>query len=279
MSQAQRVELCLAMKTEHGISQRAACVALRLSRSAPYYRSRRPDDGPAIEAISRYVAENPGHGFFLLSQTFRNEGQPWGKTRLWRLYCALRLNLPRRGKWRLPERIRDPLEVPAAPNHTWSADFMADGLWSGRRFRTFNVIDDFNRESLRIEIDTSLPSARVIKALDELVELRGAPQRIRLDNGPELISHALRDWAARNGVALVHIQPGKPTQNAYIERFNRSLRTEVLDRYVFTSLAEVRRMTEDWRHRYNHHRPHRSLGGLSPVRFAMAQSTTTSTSE
>jgi putative transposase len=162
---------------------------------------------------------------------------------------------------RLPKHIRDPLEVPTQPNHTWSADFMSDGLWSGRRFCTFNVIDDFNRESLRIEIDTSLPSARVTKALDELVELRGAPQRIRLDNGPELISHALRDWAARNGVELLHIQPGKPAQNAYIEPFNHSLRTEVLDRYVFTSLAEVRRMTEDWRYRYNHHRPHRRPSG------------------
>ena len=273
------MDLCLAMKSEHGVSQRAACAALRLSRSAPYYRSRRPDDTPVIEAVSRYIIDNPGQGFFLLSQTFRNQGQPWGKTRLWRVYCELKLNLPRRGKRRLPERIRDPLEVPTAPNHTWSADFMADGLWSGRRFRTFNVIDDFNRESLRIEIDTSLPALRVIKALDELVERRGTPQRLRLDNGPELISLLLRQWAERNGVTLVHIQPGKPTQNAYIERFNRSLRTEVLDRYVFTSLGEVRRMTEDWRHRYNHHRPHRSLGGLSPIRYAMAQSSTSSTFE
>ena len=232
-----------------------------------------------IAAISVYIPANPGQGFFLLSLTFRNDVRPWGKTRLWRVYCELKLNLPRRGKRRLPERVRDPLEVPLYPNHTWSADFMSDGLWSGRRFRTFNVIDDFNRESLRIEIDTSLPALRVIKALDELVELRGAPQRLRLDNGPELISQLLRQWAERNDVALVHIQPGKPTQNAYIERFNRSLRTEVLDRYVFTSLNEVRRMTEDWRHRYNHHRPHRSLGGLPPIQYAMAQSPTSSISD
>ena len=164
-------------------------------------------------------------------------------------------------------------------NHTWSADFMADALWSGRRFRTFNVNDDFNRESLRIEVDTSLPAARVIRALDELVELRGAPRRLRLDNGPEFISAALKDWARRHVVDLIHIQPGKPTQNAYIERFNRTYRTEVLDRFVFTSLEEVRRMTEDWRDRYNHHRPHRSLAGLAPVAFARAQSPSTSTSE
>ena len=140
---------------------------------------------------------------------------------------------------------------------------MADALWSGRRFRTFNVNDDFNRESLR-----------AIRALDELVELRGAPQRLRLDNGPEFISAALRQWAQRHGVELLHIQPGKPTQNAYIERFNRTFRPEVLNRYVFTSLHEVRRMAEDWRHRYNHQRLHRSLGGLSPVAYAMASSIT-----
>src|SRR5579875_621382 len=169
--------------------------------------------------------------------------------------------------------------VPLHPNHTWSADFMADALWSGRRFRTFNVNDDYNRESLRIEIDTSLPSQRVIRALDELVEVRGAPQRLRLDNGPEFISAALKQWAKDRGIELVHIQPGKPTQNAYIERFNKTYRTEVLDCYLFTSLNEVRRMTEDWRHRYNHERPHRALGGLPPVPYAMAQSPQTSTSE
>jgi putative transposase len=191
----------------------------------------------------------------------------------------LHLNLPRRGKRRLPERVREPLEVPLCANHTWSADFMADALWSGRRFRTFNVNDDYNRESLRIEIDTSLPSQRVIRALDELVEVRGAPQRLRLDNGPEFISAALKQWAKDRGIELVHIQPGKPTQNAYIERFNKTYRTEVLDCYVFSSLNEVRRMTEDWRHRYNHERPHRALGGLPPVPYAMAQSPQTSTSE
>jgi putative transposase len=112
-----------------------------------------------------------------------------------------------------------------------------------------------------------------------LLEGRGAPRRLRLDNGPEFISAALKQWAKQRGVELVHIQPGKPTQNAYIERFNKTYRTEVLDCYVFTSLNEVRRMTEDWRHRYNHERPHRALGGLPPVPYAMAQSPQTSTSE
>lgn len=144
---------------------------------------------------------------------------------------------------------------------------MSDALWSGRRFRTFNVIDEFNRECLRIEIDTSLPAARVVGALEELAEVRGTPQSIRLDNGPEFIAQALKQWAQRKGVELRHIQPGKPTQNAYVERFNRTYRTEVLDCYVFESLQEVRSMTEDWLHRYNHHRPHESLGRIPPVAY------------
>jgi putative transposase len=272
------LELSLAMQGTYVMSARRVDRVLGLSRSARHYRPRQRDDGPLIEAMEMHLKDNPGHGFGLLMDcALRPQG--WGKTRAWRIYRALKLNLPRRGKRRLPDRIREPLEVPQIANHTWSADFMADALWSGRRFRTFNVNDDFNRESMKIEIDTSLPSARVIRALDELVELRGAPRRLRLDNGPEFISAALRQWAQQNSVALVHIQPGKPTQNAYIERFNRTFRTEVLDRFVFTTLDEVRRMAEDWRHRYNHQRPHRSLGGLSPIHFAMAHSPATSTSE
>lgn len=273
------MELGLAMKQEHGLSMRRVCRVLGLSRSAPYYRARPRNDGPVIEAVSKHVSDNPGHGFGLLYDSFRAGGLPWGKSWLWRVYKQLKLNLPRRGKRRLPARIAQALSIPERPNETWSADFMADALWSGRRFRTFNVIDDFNREALRIEIDTSLPSARVIRALDELIEVRGKPKRLRLDNGPELVSRALAQWARQNMIELCFIQPGKPTQNALIERFNRTLRTEVLDRYVFNSMSEVRQMLEDWRDRYNHQRPHSALGGLTPTKYAMAYSSQSSTSE
>lgn len=220
--------------------------------------------GPAAEQLGRVKQRwpgccgapwdygSPGQGFGLLYEAFRAKGLPCGATRLWGVYCALKMNLPRRGKRRLPNRIQTAPAIPLAANHTWSADFMADALWSGRRFRTVNL----NRESLRIKIDISLPSARVIRALDALIETRGKPQRLRLDNGSEYISQALQDWAARHAVALVHIQPSTPPQNANIERFNRTFRTEVLDRYVFEPLQDFRRMTEDWRQRYNHHRPH-----------------------
>ena len=148
---------------------------------------------------------------------------------------------------------------------------MSDALWSGRRCRTFNVIDEYNREGLRIEVDTSLPAARVIRALNELVEVRGTPLSIRLDNGPEFIALALAEWAQTKSIRLNHIQPGKPTQNAYVERFNKTYRTEVLDCYVFDSLHEVRQMTQDWLRRYNHHRPHESLGRIPPVEYRVPQ--------
>jgi putative transposase len=145
-------------------------------------------------------------------------------------------------------------------------------LWSGRRFRTFNVIDDFNREALRIEIDTSLPARRVVRALDELIEIRGKPAGLRMDNGPELISDELEKWARRHGIERRVIQPGRPMQNGLIERFNRTYREEVLNCYVFETLGEVRRMTADWITRYNEIRPHESLGNLAPRQYRMAQS-------
>jgi putative transposase len=258
------------MVQEHGLSIRRACQAARLARSAFYVPRRPRDDGPIITAIEGFVRDNPRQGFDKLYPVLRAPGR--GKCRLYRVYRALRLNIRRRGKRRLPARIKTPLLIPAQPNEIWSADFMADALWSGRRFRTFNVIDDFNREALRIEIDTSLPARRIVRALDELIELRGKPAGLRMDNGPELISDELERWARRHGIERRFIQPGKPMQNGLIERFNRTYREEVLDCYVFETLGEVRRMTADWITRYNEIRPHESLGNVAPRQYLMAQS-------
>jgi len=254
----------------HGLSVRQACRAARLARSAFYTPCRARDDGALISAIEAYVSENPRHGFDKLYPALRPQG--FGKCRLYRVYKALRLNLKRRGKRRLPARVKTPLTIPVRANEVWSADFMADALWSGRRFRTFNVIDDFNREVLRIEIDTSLPAQRIVRALDELIEIRGKPAALRLDNGPELISDALERWARRQGIERLFIQRGRPMQNGLIERFNRTYREEVLDCYVFETLGEVRRMTVEWMSRYNERRPHEALGDLSPRQYLMAQS-------
>ena len=161
--------------------------------------------------------------------------------------------------------------MPATPNAVWSVDLMTDAPWNGRRFRRFNVLDDFNREALRIEIDTSLPARRIVRALTELIEIRGRPSMLRMDSGPELISGDLGTWARLHAVELRFIQPWKPNQNAYIERFNRTYRDEVLDCYAFETRDEVRPMTADWLIRYNGRRSHESLGNLSPRQYLMAR--------
>ena len=151
-------------------------------------------------------------------------------------------------------------------------DFMSDSLFCGRRFRTFNVVDDYNREALAIEVDLSLPAPRVIRVLERIVAWRGYPAKIRMDNGPEFVSAALAEWADEHAVQLEFIKPGKPTQNSYIERFNRTYRTEVLDMYAFRRLSEVREITDHWIQQYNEERPHDSLGKLTPREYLMANS-------
>ncbi len=181
----------------------------------------------------------------------------------------MKLNIRRRAKKRVPERVKQPLVAPPAPNQIWSIDFMQDTLVDGRKFRLLNIIDDFNRESLAIEVDTSLPSLRVIRVLERLIAERGCPANIRCDNGPEFISHQLEQWCSHESrrINIQFIQPGKPMQNAYIERKNGSIRRELLNAYLFYSLAEVRILTEEWRLDYNTERPHKSLGYLSPLKY------------
>lgn len=180
----------------------------------------------------------------------------------------MRLNRKRKHKRRVPTRNPLPLAVPGGLNQVWSADFMSDALWDGRRFRSFNVIDDFNREALEVEIDTGISANRVVRILDQIAHWQGFPARIRFDNGPELTALAVADWAQGNGVELLEfIKPGKPMQNGFIERFNRSYREAVLNMYIFKSLDEVRIETEKWLGVYNQQRPHESIGNLSPVEY------------
>ncbi len=176
-------------------------------------------------------------------------------------------NLPRRTKKRVPVRDRQTLEVEARANEVWSMDFMSDALYRGRRFRTLNILDEGVREAVDIVVDTSIPSGRVVRTMEQLREVRGLPKAIRLDNGPELCAQTFVGWCREHGVELRYIQPGKPNQNAYIERFNRTYRDEVLDLFLFDTLDEVRNITERWIRSYNEHRPHESLGRIPPSVF------------
>lgn len=256
---------------EHGVPVRRACEAVRLSRAA-YYRppiegAQLKRDQPVIDALQTTVSANTRWGFWKCFDSLRLEGYGWNHKRVHRVYCALRLNIPRRTRRRVPRRIRQPLVAADALNMTWALDFMVDTLYDGRRFRTLNVIDESNREGLAIDIGTTLPSLRVIAVLEELIALHGTPQHLRVDNGPELTSLALTAWCEAHGIHLRYIQPGKPAQNAFIERFNRTYRTAILVAYVFASLTEVRELTSGWLYRYNTQRPHDSLGRVPPLTY------------
>jgi putative transposase len=258
------------LRTTHGLSTTRACAGVGLSRAA-WYRPRinwAQRDAPIVEGFNRALAKNGRWGFGLCFDWLRNQGHPWNHKRCWRVYCRLRLNQPRRRKRRLPPVVRQPLVAPTDRNEIWAVDFMQDALYSGRSFRTLNVIDESNREGLAIEIDTSLPSGRVIRLMEQLREQRGLPAAIRLDNGPELRAQAFVDWCEHRGIALRFIQPGAPQQNAFVERFNRTYRHEVLNAYVFENLTQVRLITGEWLPLYNEERPHRALGRLPPLRFA-----------
>ncbi len=268
MTITQRRELVDTAIVTYGLSERQACRLLGISRVGYRHVPKRPDDEELIARLQGLAERKPRWGLRKMVDFLRNEGHRWNHKRIRRVYRQLQLNIRVRPKKRLPSRSPLPLIVPETSNRCWSVDFMRDGLTSGRTFRTFNVIDDFNREALAIEIDTSLPATRVIRVLDALAAWRGCPERIRSDNGPELVSTRLEEWAEKNNVLLDFIERGKPAQNAYIERFNRTYREEVLDLYLFDSLAEARAITETWVEEYNAIRPHEALGGLTPYRYA-----------
>jgi putative transposase len=252
---------------KHDMSVRQACDLFQLSRRVYYYQAQANNDGELKEALLRLAKQYPRYGYWKLYHVLRQQGWAVNHKRVYRLYHLLRLKMRQKTKKRLPSRIKQPLNIAKQPNQCWSIDFMSDSLQSGRRFRTFNVLDDFNREALGIEIDSSLPALRVVRVLEQITRWRGKPINIRLDNAPECIAHVLREWAEDHAVQLLFIQPGKPTQNAYIERFNGSYRREVLNAYCFTHLAEVRQITQEWLRQYNEQRPHASLNYLTPKQY------------
>lgn len=224
-------------------------------------------DAELIAALAKRVEARPSRGFWKCCAQLRRLRPDWNHKRIYRVYKAMQLNLRRAAKRRLPKRERVALYVPRRPDTVWSMDFMSDALACGKRFRTFNVVDDFNREALHIEVDTSINSSRLVRVFEQLKRDHGLPQVLRSDNGPEFLGETLTAWAKANGVAIQYIQPGKPNQNAYIERFNRTFREEVLDQHLFTRLDDVREAAHWWMLDYNEARPHDSLGGMTPAEY------------
>jgi len=260
------------MQEQHGLSQRRASGLIQCNRMTARYLSQRMDESQVTEQLKELAAKNPALGYRMLCGLLRLEGWQVNHKKVYRLYRAEGLQLRRKGRKRLKSEGRGMPQSATCANEEWALDFVHDALSDGRSFRTLNMIDAFTRECLSMEADTSLGSERVVRVLERQIELRGAPQRLRIDNGPEFRAKPLDVWAKKNKVILFFIEffiePGKPTQNGQIESFNGRFRQECLNQEWFTTIKEARQIIEEWRISYNTKRPHSSLGYLPPEAWA-----------
>ena len=236
------------------------------SRSTWYYQSK-IDDTEIIEKFNELVKLKPNRGFENYYHRIRREGFKWAWSRMLRVYREMGLVRRPKKRKRLPEELRKPLFQPKKLNEVWSMDFMSDSLADGRSFRVLNVIDDHNRECLNCKGSISFPSRRVIRELEQLIEYYGKPKYIRTDNGPEFRSVEYKEWFNEHGIERVYSEPGKPMQNGYIERFNRTFREDVLDAYLFSSISQFQIIADKWSEDYNDNHPHGSLGNISPKEY------------
>jgi putative transposase len=269
---SRRREMAKHAVADRGLSIRVACAAFSISETCYRYQPKLSDENAEIaDWLVQLTHNQKDWGFGLCRDYLRNvKGFDWNHKRIRRIYCELELNLRIKPKRRIEREKPQPLVVPDVPNAIWSMDFMHDQLTDGRTFRLFNVLDDFKREGLGIEADFSLPAVRVILALDQIIEWRGTPGRLRCDNGPEFISQDLERWADRHGIQLEFIQPGNPQQNAYVERYNRTVRYSWLSQFQFESIQEVQDYATRWLWFYNHERPNKANGGLPPKHMLAA---------
>lgn len=251
---------------EENVSVGRACRVVGIHRSRWYYQTKK-NDQPVIEKLRAYAEAYPTRGFDDYYGKIRNEGLVWNRKRVLRVYRLLKLKHRRHHKRRLPARVKQPLQVPNEVNQCWSMDFVSDALVSKRKIRVLTIMDDYNREVLAAHADFSLPARKVVDVLATIALERPLPKQIRVDNGPEFIADKFKEWCADNHIVIHYIQPGKPMQNGYIERLNRTYREDVLDAYLFESLEQVRILSDEWVDQYNRLHPHQSLGGLAPATY------------
>ena len=241
---------------------------MAMHRSTARYKPRPDQSAELREQMRRLAAECPRAGYRLILDRIRWKGTLVNHKRVYRLYCQEGLQLPRRRRKYLRSVRRHPLTPAVGVNARWSMDFMSDAFADGRRFRVFNLIDDYSRECLAIEVGTSLPGLVVTRVLDRVAATRGYPEVIVVDNGPEFRGREMDAWACRKGVRLHFIDPGKPMQNGFVESFNDKFRYACLNAEYFVGIEDARRRIEVWRHDYNEQRPHRSIGRIPPAVFA-----------
>lgn len=265
---ARRREAAYAIE-RYGVSERRSCRLFRLSRSIWQYKPRRKPDTELRQRLKELAAQLPRYGYKRLCRRLRKSGEIVNHKKIHRLYREEGLTVRKRSRKRLVRRA-ERAELPTRPNERWSMDFTSDQLADGRRFRTFNLVDDCTRECLTIHVERSISGVLVARVLDAIVKERGKPKIIVCDNGPEFISRALEIWAEENGVRLHFIEPGKPVQNCFIESFNGRFRDECLNEHWFVSMDDARSLIAAWREDYNEVREHGSLGGMTPNEYRRA---------
>jgi len=249
------------------VSERRACGLIGVARSTCRYQVKGDGDAELRAALRELALERPRFGYRRLWVMLRRQGWGVNRKRVYRLYGEEGLAVRRRKRKR-GAGLRVPLVLPTRPDELWTMDFTQDALTSGRKFRTLNLMDGYTREALAIEVDTSLPGARVVRVLQRLQDQQRIPERIQVDNGSEFISRVVDQWAFERGVELYFITPGKPTENAFIESFNGKFRDECSNQFWFVNLLEAPERIEAWRRDYNQERPHSSLGYQTPAEFA-----------
>lgn len=256
------------IRNELGLSERRSCRVLGIGRSLLQYTPR-PDRNAALRVRLKELAETRRRfGSPRLHVLLKREGWAVNHKRVERLYRQEGLSLRRKRRKKSGSHPRVVLPAPSRINERWSMDFVTDSLVNGRRFRALTIVDDYSRECVAIEADFSLTGERVTRILERLAMTRGLPAIITVDNGPEFAGKALDAWAYRHGIKLHFIRPGKPVENAYIESFNGRFRDECLNEHIFRTIDEARVIIESWRDDYNRHRPHSSLGNLTPEEYA-----------
>lgn len=261
-----------------GLSVRRACRVVGLGRSTQQYQPRpKADEAPLRQRLRELAEQRRRFGAPRLYVLLRREGWVVNHKRVERLYRAEGLALRRKRHRKRAAGVRVTLPAPTKPNERWALDFLHDRLATKQPFRVLTMVDEYSRESPAIVADRSLPGARVVEILEHLAETHGLPQMLRIDNGPEFAGSALDAWAYRWGIQLHFIEPGKPTQNGYVESFNGRFRDECLNEHWFSTLEEARRLIEAWRQDYNTVRPHSSLGDLTPAEFVERERSLTTT--
>jgi putative transposase len=264
---AKRAAVELAVK-EHSISRRRACGLVEIQRSETYYEAKPRDDEPLRQKLKEKAAERPRFGYRRLHVLLKREGFEDNHKRVFRVYQEEKLQVRRKKRKCMAKYRGEPRMEPMRPNQRWSMDFVHDVTFEGRKLKFFNVVDDFTRENLAIEVDTSICGQRVTQVLDQIIAVRGQPEVILSDNGPEFTGKVMDAWAYGRGLRHQFIEPGKPMQNAFVESFNGKLRDECLNESYFVGVLDARKIAAAFRQDYNRVRPHSSLNNMTPAEFA-----------